>query len=95
MPTIHSVPVLYSVLHSVPVYPDVHEHSRIANGERIQRWYFECLSLSSQGRNSVLTVTSKDTDVVGVKLLCTSLPGLNEGSFDKKYSWVNRKATRL
>ena len=26
----------------------------------------------------------KDTDVVGVKLLCSSLPGINEGSFDKE-----------
>ena len=43
----------------------------------------------------MLKVTSEDTDIVGVKRLCRSLPGLNEGSFDKDYSWANRIATQL
>ena len=43
----------------------------------------------------MLAVTSKDTDVVGVKLLGTKSSGLNEGSFDKNYSGGNRIATRL
>ena len=75
---------------------EVHKHSRLVNSET-QRLYFESLCLSSQGRSNVFQVTSKDTDVVGVKLLftTTSLPGLNEGSFDEEYSWCNRIATRL
>ena len=47
---------------------EVHKHSRLANGEPIQRLYFESLSFSSQARRNVLQVTSMDTDVVGGSL---------------------------
>ena len=51
--------------------------------------------LFSGGRINVLNVTLEDTDIVGFKCLFRSFPGLNEGSFDKKYTWGNGIATQL
>ena len=65
---------------------EVYKHSWIVNGEPIQRWCFESLSMCSQGTSNVLEVTSEDTDIVGVQRSCRTLPEFNEGNFDKECS---------